>query len=404
MNVLFIGNSFPPKILSLFFRDTKGKNNLSCHNFEQSFINGLSQQDNINVKVILVPWVGTFPMSYRKLFVQRESFNKDGISIESIGYCNALVLNGITRRQQLYRQLLKTIDKFPEGDIHIIVNTFKFPMLKAIQMVAEKTKRHLTQTVIMMDMPGFEIIKKQYGPLKKRWMQYNLRKTMTLLFQSDSIVALTKHFINFFDKPMKFMVMEGLVDVGEMDKESHITLSTKKVVLYTGSIMRIYGIMNLIDAFEMANIPDSELWICGSGDMANEIEKRSLLNPNIKYLGLLNSKETWRKQREATVLVNPRNSEGEFTKYSFPSKTLEYLLAGRPVIANKLAGIPNEYVDYCIFPKDESVEELAKSIKYVLSLTEEKRTEIGKRGKQFVIENKNSKRQVGRVIELIKTL
>lgn len=35
-------------------------------------------------------------------------------------------------------------------------------------------------------------------------------------------------------------------------------------------------------------------------------------------------------QSESEILVNPRNDNNEFTKYSFPSKVIEYLGSGTP--------------------------------------------------------------------------
>lgn len=403
MNILFIGNSHPPKILSTFIKDTKGKNNLSCHNYEQSILNGLSQQgEDVHVKVLLVPWVGTFPISYTRLFVRAERFEKYGLDMQSVGYCNLIGINDAWRQVALYKQLLKTFEDFPEGDIHVIINTFKYPVLKGFQEAKKRTKRHVTQTIMMLDMPGFEFTKRQTNPLKRIKMKRDLAKTMEMVRQSDYIVSVTKHFKDYFEKPVKSIVVEGMVNAEVMDKDANLKPSPQKAVLYTGTLMKIYGIMNLLEAFEKADVPDSELWICGSGDMKDEILERSKKNSKIKYLGLLTSEEAWKKQREATVLVNPRTSQGEYTKYSFPSKTLEYLLAGRPVIVNNLPGFPEEYAEHCIFPKDESIEALAESIKRVLSMTEEERTEIGRKGQEFIVKEKNSKRQVGRIIELIR--
>ena len=108
-------------------------------------------------------------------------------------------------------------------------------------------------------------------------------------------------------------------------------------------------------------------------------------------------------QHEATILVNPRTSKGEYTRYSFPSKTMEYLLAGRSIIINRLPGIPKEYYDYVYTPKDESVEAFAECISNVLSIDDEKREERAKAGHDFVIERKNSKMQMRRVIEMIES-
>ena len=106
-------------------------------------------------------------------------------------------------------------------------------------------------------------------------------------------------------------------------------------------------------------------------------------------------------QRQATILVNPRTSEGEYTKYSFPSKTMEYLLSGKSVIINRLPGIPEEYYQYVFTPKDESVDALAECVNRVLTLEVNDRVSKAKSGREFVVSQKNSKIQVSRILEMI---
>ena len=46
------------------------------------------------------------------------------------------------------------------------------------------------------------------------------------------------------------------------------------------------------------------------------------------------------------VLVNPRPNNEEYTKYSFPSKDIEYLSSGKPTVAFLLDGMPKCYQDF----------------------------------------------------------
>ena len=103
------------------------------------------------------------------------------------------------------------------------------------------------------------------------------------------------------------------------------------------------------------------------------------------------------------MLINPRTSDGEYTKYSFPSKTIEYMLAGKPVIINRLPGIPPEYYDYVYTPKSQSVYDLAEIIREVLNLPSEELERKGSMARQFIIDNKNAIIQTQRIIEHLFT-
>ena len=110
------------------------------------------------------------------------------------------------------------------------------------------------------------------------------------------------------------------------------------------------------------------------------------------------------EQREATVLVNPRTSEGEFTKYSFPSKTMEYLASGTPCIMNKLKGIPQEYFKFIFFPENESVFELSQIIIEICKKEQSELNKIGELAKRFIFENKTPDKQCEKIYNMLKKL
>ena len=72
---------------------------------------------------------------------------------------------------------------------------------------------------------------------------------------------------------------------------------------------------------------------------------------------------------------------------------MEYLASGKPVLMNKLSGISEEYYHYVNVLDGNSPFEIANSIKRICELTPKELENIGIKGKNFVIENKNSKYQ-----------
>ena len=159
--------------------------------------------------------------------------------------------------------------------------------------------------------------------------------------------------------------------------------------------------MNLVRAFQKIKDNDVELWICGSGDSENAIIDAANIDTRIKFFGLVDSQTALKMQRQATILVNPRTSDGEYTKYSFPSKTMEYLLSGKSVIINRLPGIPEEYYQYVYIPNNESVEAMTLCISKVLSEEVDDREQKAQSGRNFILSQKNSRVQTRRILELI---
>ena len=102
----------------------------------------------------------------------------------------------------------------------------------------------------------------------------------------------------------------------------------------------------------------------------------------------------------ATLLVNPRLSDEEYTKYSFPSKNLEYMLYEKPVLVFKLPGIPNEYDEVLNYFRSNEPEKMAQDIMKICTLTESERMEIGKKTTAFVKYNKNYLKQTRKIVSL----
>ena len=80
---------------------------------------------------------------------------------------------------------------------------------------------------------------------------------------------------------------------------------------------------------------------------------------------------------------------------------MEYLLAGKSVIINRLDGIPEDYYDYVYTPKDESIDALRDCIIDVIHTDINERKKKSDSGRNFVITQKNSKIQISRIMELL---
>lgn len=220
----------------------------------------------------------------------------------------------------------------------------------------------------------------------------------------DYYVVLTEEMnnkINFSNKP--HIVIEGLVDSDMKDVSNELeNKNDKKVVMYTGGLNKDYGVKNLMDAVMMLDDKDVELHLYGAGPLVDEIKESVKKDSRIKYFGVALNDVVVKEQIKATLLVNPRFSTEEYTKYSFPSKNLEYMASGTPTLTTKLPGMPKEYYDYVYLIEDESTEGVAKTLSNVLSNSREELHEKGLRAKEFVLNNKNNKIQSKKIIDMIK--
>ena len=154
----------------------------------------------------------------------------------------------------------------------------------------------------------------------------------------DSFVLMTEFMKYEYEiNEDNYVVVEGLYNTQRnfnmfIDKESH------KTILYSGIIAKQFGIIHLLDAFSVIKNSDYRLWICGDGDGKDEVLRRVNEDSRIKYFGQIKREEVLKLQRRATVLVNPRFSNEEFTLFSFPSKTMEYMAS--TACGNEIQHVP----------------------------------------------------------------
>ena len=85
----------------------------------------------------------------------------------------------------------------------------------------------------------------------------------------DCFVLLTRHMAEPLGVSRKpWMVMEGAVNPDDVPVTPLRPRSggSEKVVLYTGTLHKAYGILELLEAFSLVRDPRCRLWICGAGD------------------------------------------------------------------------------------------------------------------------------------------
>ena len=234
-----------------------------------------------------------------------------------------------------------------------------------------------------------------------------LQKINNRLFgMSDGFIMLTQQMnrrINKKNKP--YIVLEGHVDSNleiMVSEPKFEEISGKKVIVYAGGVNKAYGIKELAEGFLLADIKDSELRIFGDGDFRDGIKELSEKNDSIKYMGVCSNGEVVKEEARASLLVNPRPSAPEYTRYSFPSKNMEYMVSGTPVLTTKLPGIPKEYLPYVYLIEDETAKGIAKALQKVFSETRARRAEKGENARAFVLENKSNTAQAKKIIDFLK--
>lgn len=217
-------------------------------------------------------------------------------------------------------------------------------------------------------------------------------------------VLLTQAMNDYLNKDSKpYVILEGHSDITMEQRVPSLDKKLRpRVCLYAGGVSKQYGLKNLVEGFRMADPDNALLHIYGPGDYVEELKAVAAEDPRVYYGGMLLNTEIVDKEMEATLLVNPRPTGEEYVKYSFPSKTMEYMSTGTPVLTTVLPGMPKEYHPYVYLLEDESPEGIAKTLRQVLDLPEEALFEKGQRARAFVLEQKNNVIQAKKILDMLE--
>lgn len=397
MELIFLGGFFPKELLKNIRDNSIGAIANANNALQWAYINGL-KQIYPNLRTLSLPQIGAFPFRYRKLFFR-------GIKTDEKNLCLSFVnLLGI-KHYFRYLQAKKGIRQFftPEEETYIIIYDLQVPFLKATVELKSKYQ-NLKIILIVPDLHGYTGEAKSF--LHTLWNQYEEYKLNKLYSGVDYFVLLSKHMKEKLPvKNRPCQIIEGIYEPSLAEdniliKASHFE-KQEKILFYSGALDQRNGILNLLEAFRMIPYNNYKLIICGDGELKTTVINLCHSDRRIIYKGQLPREEVLQLQKQSTLLINPRTPSEIFTKYSFPSKTMEYFASGIPVLMYKLEGIPEEYYQFCYTLQSSTPQALKEKILEICNQPSPILWEKGLLAKNFIFENKTPLKQCRKLSQLI---
>lgn len=395
--IVFLGGVFLPAQTDAILRDSRGVVQNAADALQKAFLKGFGSAGRDAVSVVNLPFVGGYPKGYRRIWFPRCAATLPaGIVVRGESFFNLRFVRFLSRFASAFRGLCATTRG--SASPAIVVYSAHLPFLAAARLL-RACRRDVFLCVILPDLPEFMGVGGRLYRVVKAIESALLRR---IVRGFDSFVLLTDAMGERLGVPRgRRIVVEGIFDPAD-DPVVDVRPEPDAdgfVVLYTGTLAARYGIVDLLTAFAALDRPDAVLWICGEGDARDQVEAMVRRDARVRYFGQVPRARALALQRQASVLVNPRRPQGEFTKYSFPSKTMEYLASGRPVIMHDLPGIPPEYRAHLILPPTPDTDGLAAALREAASRPLDWCRERGAAGRVFVLSRKSPQAQVARILD-----
>ena len=401
MNILFFSNLFPKESEKEVQEKMKFNMYDAANVLQWNIIEGMVMNECRPSVLNILP-VDSWPQYYRDAWIPRYDFAKgEGLSAINAGFCNVKYLKRLWIKRVLVRESKKWAEKTQSLPNRTLISySLNTAFIASVRALKQKNS-DMRAIAIVADLPEFSA--PAHNIFRKWYYSYLKNKIQKQLSLFDGFVLLTDHMAERLKIKVPYVVMEGIAPqpCEEVGSGDFAFTPEEKTILYTGSMNKKYGILVLLEAFSLLRDPTYRLVLCGLGNAEEEIKLAVQKDQRISFMGKVRYQQVLQMQKNATVLVNPRQNNEEFTKYSFPSKTMEYLAAGVPVVAYKLDGIPDEYDEYLQYVPDNSPQALANVLQSICEKTDEERLAIGQKGQNFVLQEKNNVKQVEKILQFI---
>jgi glycosyltransferase involved in cell wall biosynthesis len=289
--------------------DAWGKNNPhrpnpSNQNFHARLIQALASQDDVQI-VSLVP-----ASKDKTVFV----------SSKNCHYVNRLGMKLFDRLNAKHSLLQESQPLTEKGIDAIFFDSLNVGCGKAALALGKKI--HTPVVAIVTDNPK---------NLAKVHRIYT-KAVFSAVKKSDAVLALSEGLLKAFSCAGKpHLVFEGIVEEPISKKGPYLSGT---YFYFAGALKERYGILNLIRAYQK-NQPAYDLVIAGHAEENQTLKEMCQSQSRIHFVGQLSKEDNATMEQNAALLINPRPYEKVLDEESVPSKLLEYLASGAPILSTK---------------------------------------------------------------------
>lgn len=374
---------------------------IATHNFNWKIFKGIisSKSINCNFHVVSTRPITEYPQTKILIVNEKNWETKYGVFYE-VFFINIPILKTMSIfLSSLLKSIswgIRTKNKYKKG---VFMDTYQLPYLISGYLISRIYKIPLIG--VLTDPPNMNYKLSWESRLKSSFRGVNGSLSNFFIKKYSAVIALTKYLADDYCPNKPQLVIEAIAD--ENERKNNQIKTDKFIIMYSGSLLRVYGIITLIKAFSNLTYPNLELWIFGRGDVEEEINDYATNDLRIKYYGFKPNKEVVNCQSIVNLLVNPRPINLPDSKYSFPSKILEFMQSGTPTLVTRLPGIPDEYSEYVFFFEDDDVKSIENDINRIYNMNKDELTSIGKKAQVFA-KSKSIKNQGDKIVNFMQKI
>lgn len=201
-----------------------------------------------------------------------------------------------------------------------------------------------------------EFYMSKYGIMENSWLIRLLRRLEKASFDfADHVITINEPIRDLLINrglcaSKSIVVMNAANEASFISRlNSSAAASSSFVMMYHGTLTRVYGLETAIEALRLAYVemPIAELWILGSGPEKGALEQlvnQHGLDSKVKFVGLVPSADipAWLDKCDVGLLPICRDV---FLDFAFPNKLSEFIIMGKAVLISRLKAIRYHFTE-----------------------------------------------------------
>ena len=391
MKVTLLGFTLPPADMDIIMQPDSNMP-IQTHTFAWALVEAL-RSAGISVTLLSSAPVSNFPQNPR-VFFHGGSFISSGVQGETLGFVNVHVLKHFSRFAACMVRATRALRLWRPDVlmIHGVHSPYLWYGVLSRRLTGAKS------VVVVTDPPG--VVLPSDGTIVRRLKNIDIFLVEWALRSVDGVVVLTAPLATDFAPGTPSLLMEGILAAEARPSASPLPRSTFRA-MYAGGLFGTYGVGRLVEAIQ--TLPNDEVRFAayGKGPLSSWINDQADVDARIEKVQFVKRDVVMERYATADLLVQPRPVDQDFVRYSFPSKLLEYMASGSPVLTTRLPGIPPEYEPYLYWIDDDSVEGIGRSLRAVMAIPADERAAKGRAAAEFVTETRSSGAQGARIRDFL---
>jgi glycosyltransferase involved in cell wall biosynthesis len=362
--------------------------------FQASLVRGLIDAGLPVTTVLSVEPVAAFPRQRRLLGRRGLRQVPQRLRVRLVPFINVQPLKALSAGLSVAWHIIKWAWRHRRRRRIVHLFNMTMPPGAFVWLAARLAQCHLSVSALDVWKPGALV------PDTWRWrLDFLLQRTLLPRFDGHMVVS--RAIADDLIPGRRVCLLEGGIDETQFQvaRAERSDRDRFRMVL-SGSLADFNGVDLMLAAMDHLP-PDIELVVAGTGPLAGRVTDRAARDPRVRYAGFLSFAEVLALYRNADLLLNIRLTQAIDTRYFFPSKLMELLASGTPVLSTCTGQVEADYGHALFLLRDETPEALADAIRAIRTLPPAHRAQVGREAHAFMLREKTWTRQGQRLTKYL---